>query len=151
MEAELVDAQRHMSEVLTKFLRVDAVPLIESNVTSNFDNEATAGGSPWPPRKDPSLTHPILNISGRLKAAATGMGSEHIEQINNNELVYGVRGGNEGIPYARRHQLGDIPGSRDALGRAMNIPQREYMAISEDTINELGDMLAEVVAEALVR
>lgn len=114
------------------------VPLVQADVQSNFDNSATAGGIPWPPRKD-KKPHPLLRLSGALEAAATGRGPGHVQTIDNNELVYGVGG----IIYAARQNYGDVPGSRDKLGRRMNIPAREYMAITEGTVDEMVEAFAD--------
>jgi phage gpG-like protein len=117
------------------------VPLIAADVQSNFDNSGTAGGIPWPSRKG-NKPHPLLRLSGALEAAATGRGAGHIQTIQNNELTYGVGG----IIYAARQNYGDVPGSRDRLGRPMNIPAREYMAISEGTVDELTERAADAYA-----
>lgn len=117
------------------------VPLVQGDVQSNFDNSSTAGGIVWPARKD-KKPHPLLRLSRALEAAATGRGPGHVQRIENNELVYGV----SGIIYAARQNEGDVPGSRDRLGRLMNIPAREYMAVSEGTV----DQIAEAAADAYV-
>ena len=66
-----------------------------------------------------------------------------MQTIGNNELIYGVRG----IIYAARHNYGDVPGSRDKLGRRMNIPAREYMAITEGTVDEMAEKAADALLE----
>lgn len=114
------------------------VPLVQADVQSNFDNSSTAGGIAWPPRKD-KKPHPLLRLSRALEAAATGRGPGHVQSIADNELVYGVGG----IIYAARQNYGDVPGSRDRLGRRMNIPAREYMAISEGTVDEIAEKFAD--------
>lgn len=119
------------------------VPLVQADVQQNFGRSSTAGGTAWPARKD-SKPHPLLRLSGALEAAATGRGPGHVQTIENNELTYGV----SGIVYAARQNYGDVPGSRDRLGRRMNIPAREYMAISEGTVDEIAEKFADGIAEA---
>lgn len=114
--------------------------LMSQNVKSNFDNAATAGGMAWPQRKD-NKPHPLLRLSLALESAATGSGANHVERIADNTLEFGVGG----IIYAGRQNDGDEPGSRDILGRPMNIPAREYMAISEDTAGEIQDLAADAL------
>lgn len=119
------------------------IPLVQADVQSNFGTSSTAGGIPWPARKD-SKPHPLLRLSSALEAAATGRGPGHIQSIENNELIYGV----SGIIYAARHNYGDVPGSRDRLGRRMNIPAREYMAVSEGTVDQFAEDAADRMQEA---
>ena len=104
------------------------IPVIRADVQSNFDNAQTAGGQAWPRRKD-SKPHPLLKLSGALEAASVGTGANHIEEISNNELTFGVRG----VPYAAVQQEGG----------GNNIPAREYMAVSEDTVDQLAEMAAD--------
>lgn len=125
------------TDLLTSF-----IPLVQADVQQNFGNSSTAGGTAWPQRKD-KKPHPLLRLSGALEAAATGRGPGNVQTIENNELTYGV----SGIVYAARQNYGDVPGSRDKLGRRMNIPAREYMAITEGTVDEFAERAADKLLE----
>lgn len=141
--AEAMDyAASHYLDDLARLLNSFA-PLALADVQQNFATESTAGGEEWPERKD-NLPHPLLHLSGALEEAATGGGANSIREINGDTLTLGVNG--YGIPYAGRQNWGDRPGSRDILGREMNIPAREYMAIGEGTVDELSELAADFFA-----
>lgn len=110
---------------------------IRQGVQLNFDNEQTSDESPWPKRKDPTLTHKLLHLTGALEAAATGSGANHVETIHDNTLTYGV----SGIVYAATHQYGDA-------GR--NIPQREYLGISDVTLDNLTEMATDFTLNRII-
>lgn len=119
-----------------------AVSIIRDRVSENFDASQAPNGSPWPERKD-NLPHPLLIKSGTLETAATRNGANHIERVNDDSLQYGVTG----LPYAARQNFGDKPGSRDSLGRRMNIPARTYMAIGTGDVDKIADMAAGKMAD----
>lgn len=117
---------------------LDCKEPIAENIEDNFQQSQTAGGSPWPPRKDPAPTHPLLILSGDLKAAAIYGNVDRIE--GGRELVFGVS--KDTIPYAAVHQYG---------WPEQNIAQREYMGVSEITVDKCAEIVldskyAEVVA-----
>lgn len=107
------------------------VPMIQQDVQQNFDTGATADHSPWPAHAESTVRrygeHPLLVLSGALERAATEAGANHVEDVTDLGLTYGVRG----LIYAATHQYGDPD---------RNIPEREYMAISEETADEMADM-----------
>lgn len=136
-------------------------PKLLEAFNENFSTQSAAG-SPWSPRKDQGFTHPLLNLSGSLKAAATGQGAGHIERIfqegERGTMELGVdktaEGG--GLPGAGVHNYGAVirpvhkkylswinsKGQR-VFAKQVTIPQREYLVADEETINECGDIMAD--------
>ena len=123
-----------IGEDFTDALTACKEPIAE-NITRNFASSQTAGGSAWPPRKDPGPTHPLLILSGDLKVAATYGDVDRIE--GGNVLVFGVSLGT--IPYAAVHQYG---------WPERNIAQREFMGISQVTVDQCAEIVLDIkVAE----
>ncbi len=92
-------------------------------------------GGGWPARKD-NLPHPLLVLSGRLKAAATQAGGGRTCPENDGrELAAGVEK-SPSLPYTHVHQYG-WPGR--------NIPARPFIDINEQTV----DTCEGTVADAL--
>lgn len=123
----------------------DVETIVRMGIEDNFDNERSAadfwgGGGQWPERKVKGDGHPLLNESGALRAAATQKGAVgSVSRIEGDTLEVGVEAsGPGGLPGARRHQYGDSP---------PGIRQREFVGISDDTL----EFVAERVAEELVR
>lgn len=105
------------------------IDIIGAGIQSNFENSRTAGGVPWPPRKDPGPKHPLLILTTALSTAAV---FGNVQRIEGNTLFYGVSA--DAIPYARTHQEGD---------KSRNIAQREYLGFSEVTINNCCEVFAD--------
>lgn len=105
--------------------------LVAQGIQSNFDRQQTSEGQAWPPRKD-SLPHPLLNLSGALRGAATGSGPGAIVEVRDGtDLILGVAAsasGEGGIPAAKVHQYGDVD---------RKIPARPYMGVSQQTLEEI--------------
>lgn len=114
-------------------------PVVLEGIQDNFRNSRSAGGEPWPPRKDPKPQHPLLILTGALEASATGKGTNSINRVRDGVLEIGVTKGDPGTSLggAAVHQFG-YP--------EKNIAQREYLGFSEDTM----DACAETVADAAV-
>lgn len=111
--------------------------IVRRKVADNFNDAATAGGTKWPPHAPATVRrygpHPLLILTGAMSEAATIDGaSGHVERIEPDGLDFGVS--LDVIPYARVHQEG---------WPEKNIPQREYMAVSADELDDIGDALAE--------
>lgn len=123
----------------------DVEQIVRMGIEDNFDNQSTADGNAWPPRKKPGDGHPLLIESGALKAAALGRGEGSVSRIaeatmSTCELQIGVEavpGGPGGIPGARRHQYGDTP---------PGIRAREFIGISDETL----DFVCERVGDELL-
>jgi phage gpG-like protein len=116
---------------------VDCEPIILEAVAENFARSRTAAGDPWPARKDPRPTHPLLILDGDLLRAATG---GDVRRVNRDSLELGVS--KDTIIYAGVHQYGWPEG---------NVAQREYMAISNATVDQCVETIAAAVAEEAVQ
>jgi len=114
------------------------VPILRAAVDLNFANRTTPDRGTWPARKDPGPTHPLLVLSGALRAAATQEGAPgHVERmVGNNEVEYGLNTGTDlgGIPGAGRHNFGDDP---------PGIRQREYLGANEDHVDAMAEEFAD--------
>ncbi len=114
--------------------------LILDNIDSNFHQQQTASGEPWPPHAPATVArygvHPLLILEGHLQEAALG-GANSVREIRDgNTLVLGVDA--DQIEYAHVQNDGSLDG---------RIPQREYMAISEDTAQQCAEVAAELGQE----
>jgi len=104
---------------------------IVQNVRDNFTSSVTPGGDPWPERKKIGDGHPLLIESGDLLQASTGGGSGHIKVIEPRAVEMGVSA--DSIRHAATHNFGDP---------SRNIPSREYLGASEDTLEQIGEEIA---------
>lgn len=107
-------------------------PRIILNIRGNFNSSATASGRDWKKRREIGDGHPLLMDTGTLLQAAVGGGAGHISEITADTLDTGVSF--DRVPYSRVHQYGYPP---------KNIPQREYLAISRETTDELAEIAAD--------
>lgn len=116
--------------------------IVRKKVADNFNQGATATGSPWPAHAPATVArygpHPLLILTGKMSQAAVLDGaSGHVERIDGNSLDFGLS--LDVIPYGRVHQEGFPEGS---------IPQREYLAVGTDELDDMGDALAEFGLDA---
>jgi phage gpG-like protein len=138
----MLETSKSIGNDLTKPLLQSAVVMREA-VSSNFDYRSGPDGMAWPERKD-NKPHPLLEETGALRAAATEDGAGHIERIEGNELQFGVSpsGSSEGgIPGAGVHNFG-YP--------EKNIPQREFLGVSEEHEEAIGEIFADWLVEEIV-
>jgi phage gpG-like protein len=120
-------ARRFADEPLDEALAV-CVPILREGFADNFGRQQGPTGAAWPDRKD-RKPHPLLTETGRLWAAVTGSGAGSVERtIDGRELHVGVDETIQqgGIPGAAAHNFGFPP---------QNIPQREFLYASEDTLD----------------
>jgi phage gpG-like protein len=129
-----------------------------------FAEQTGPDGLPWVPRQERLESHPLLNRSGTLLAAATG-GSGHIKRIGDRELITGVQKGTEGsLAGARIHQLGGTIRAVRAeflsfrlngkwvRTKQVTIPARPFIGANSATITKLYDVVSEgVLAEVFHR
>lgn len=122
----------------------DLENIVRMGVDDNFANEATADGSAWPKRKRQGDGHPILTDTGALRAGATEKGATgSVSRLGGETLEIGVdalQGGPGGLPGARVHNFG-YP--------EKNIPQREYMAVSDSVVDFLEERTADEVMKVI--
>lgn len=121
-------------------------PILLEGVDENFDTRSDGSGKPWPARKDPGPRHPLLELTGSLRRAATdrnGVDSEIAEDT----LTLTMQQGPSGTSRAgiRRHEFGDAA----VMGRPGILP-RPYFGVSEETADDMADIIAEAVAEAIL-
>lgn len=103
----------------------------------NFDSASSPTYGGWPPRKD-TLPHPLLVLSGKLKAAATQQGAAgHVEENDGRELGVGVEKSSD-LPYTHVHQYG-----------WKAIPPRPYIDVSEQTVDKCEQHVADDLAAKL--
>lgn len=136
-------------------------PRLLEAFNENFSSQSAAG-NPWPPRRDEGFAHPLLNLSGHLKAAATGQGAGHVERIvqesDRASLELGVdktaEGG--GLPGAAVHNYGAVirpvkaqylswinsKGER-VFAKQVTIPQREYLIADDQAIDDCAEIMAD--------
>lgn len=121
-------------------------PILLAGVDGNFDRRGDASGQPWPARKDPGPRHPLLELTGALRRAATG-GDGVASEIADDSLTLRLRQGPSGTSRAgiRRHEFGDAA----VMGRPGILP-RPYFGVSEETADDVADVIADAVAEAIL-
>ena len=101
-------------------------PIVRRGISANFLGGTSPEGDPWPPRKDPSQNHPLLILSGALKAAASQEGAPgHVEDFGDREMAIGVD--KSKIVYAGVQNFG---------WPERNIAQRKYMGLGESSLIE---------------
>lgn len=111
------------------------LPILRDGFAGNFQRQEDSRGGGWPDRQD-NLPHPLLTETGALWGATTGNGAGSVEHVSARELATGVDKGVDagGIPGAAVHNFGYPP---------LNIPQREYLYASTDTLDECVESLAD--------
>lgn len=104
----------------------------------NFDSQSTRDGTPWAPRKPPTGDWPILDKTGALKAAATGTGPGHVQEVGDREAMIGVDGSvvvhGGGVHAAPLHQSGTA-----------RMPARPFVGASDAIEEEIGERVADAV------
>jgi phage gpG-like protein len=119
----------------------NCIPIIREKIASNFDSAATAAGSAWPPHAASTVKrygpHPLLNLTGKMKAATLDPGANHIEIVSDGHLSFGVSGDQPSHPWT--HQEGS---------EKAHVPQREFVAIDEDTVDKCLNEIADQVVSA---
>lgn len=121
----------------------DVKDIIRQGIMDNFAKEQTADGVAWPPRKRIGDGHPLLQDTLALRNAAIGEGPGTVERlVDGCELQLGVEKIDlGGLPGAAVHQYGYSK---------KNIPQREYLAMSEETIEETMEAAADHLVAGVV-
>lgn len=162
--ADMERLARNLGSDLAEPLQNCKSPIAEG-IGRHFNSRSSPDGAAWPSRRF-EAPHPLLEETGALRGAATGIGPAHIERIENgNELVWGVdkAGGGGGIPGAAVHQFGAtiVPvekqflrfevGEKVVFAKQVTIPARPYLGFSEETAQQIddvfGDWLQEQAAE----
>ncbi len=117
---------------------IEARGKVLESIGGNFASQSEPDGGPWPPRKPNKHDdgHPILDDTGALKAAATGVGPGAINEVSARELVVGVDKSVElgGIPGVAAHNFGYPPN---------NLPERHFLSATEATLDECEDVIGD--------
>jgi phage gpG-like protein len=140
LRKDLVEtAARFEHEPATDVLR-EAHPVVMQGIQRNFDVARSPDGETWPVRKD-NKPHPLLIESGALLAAAAG-GAGSVNELSARSLVVGVDkdGGAQSLQGAAVHQYGYPEG---------HVPQREYLGLDEDHLDQVGEIIADGMLERL--
>ena len=135
---------RILLEVEADFREIDfeptmkkMLPVLEAGEASAFANESTPGGAAWKPLAPATVARKghskILIETGRLKKSLTGGGGDAVRATSHRGLVFGTS-----VPYAAYHQSGTT-----------RIPQREHTGMSEATLNQIVNAVADAAVEAL--
>lgn len=120
------------------------VEIFHRGEEQNFQEQKSAAGIPWPPRKD-SLPHPLLRLSYAMFGAATGLGRGGFMRSTSRTATVGIN--LDDIPYARAQNFGN---AYSVGGRSWYLPPREYFYASEQTINRMAEALAADVRQFLL-
>lgn len=119
----------------------DIAKAMKQGLRDNFTSSSSPDSGYWQPRKPNPHDdgHPILIDTGRLLQAATGGGPGHIEVIAAAEVTEGVSG--SAVPYAAIHNFGGV---------TKTMPQREYMGLKVEKLDEIEKLIADFVGESIL-
>lgn len=123
-----------------------------------FEAEAGPDGEPWAPWywRDPLVAndHPTLDATGALKGSVTTGGPGNITDITPSSLTWGTS-----IPYATKHlEGGKTTLDRPLVGRKggylrpgteINLPQRQFLGLTESHVDELLQGVVQFVIDTL--
>lgn len=129
-----------------------------------FADKVGPDGEVWQERQERVETHPLMNKTGALMAAATG-GPGHVKRIGDRELITGVQKGTSGsLAGAAIHQYGGTIravraqflrfrlNGRWVMTKQVKIPARPYIGINAENHNKLFDDIGDgVMAEVFGR
>lgn len=126
-----------------------------------FDNRIGFDGYAWAPRKDTANTAPLMNVTGQLRAAATG-GPDHVRRIGGNVLLFGVAKGIGSLAGAAVHQFGAIirpvrakmlswvtAAGRRVFARQVKVPARPYLGMDAETREVVGEIIGQGFGEVI--
>lgn len=115
-----------------------AIPIVRADERQHFDAKESPDGVPWATNAPLTVARKghgdILVESGALEAASVGDAPGHVEQIEGNQLTYGVDGTTDagGVPWAAVQQAGND-----------KIPARPFMGMSEAAIDKAAEVAAD--------
>lgn len=140
-------------------LRESALPVVQDEQQRHFETRSSPNGKPWEPwhwrelGADPN--HETLEVTGTLRGSLLEGGSGNILEIAGGELTFGTA-----IDYAAINNYGgetilekdliDREGRRIMkAGSRMEIPQREFIGMSLDSVDLLTTELTDSIVERL--
>ena len=126
-----------------------------------FADQVGPDGSAWAPRRDANPA-PLLNVTGRLRAAATG-GEGHVKRITANSLVVGVAKGIGSLAGAFVHQFGAVirpvrakmlswigHGGQRRFAKQVTIPARPYVGMDSETRERCTEIIGQAFGEKIL-
>lgn len=124
-------------------------PIVQKSVANSY---ATEGHGKWQKLSDIYLKskkkrespYPtaILKLTGKMWKASTQEGAEgNVEEITKNRFVWGVD--LDAIPYARRHDMGDVGGKP--------IAQREFLRLYPEDTTEINEQMENYVRAGIIK
>jgi len=136
-DAMIAMAQRLESAPLDDALAQCAEELQEG-FADNFQRAADSAGGAWPQRKDPTPTHPLLQLTGALLEST----QTDTPSIAGRMLQVGVdpSSGAGGVPFAAVHQFGSS---------SRNIAQREFIYATDDVLDACAEIIGDEVEKVL--
>lgn len=140
-------------------LRETALPVVQDEQQRHFATRSSPNGEPWEPwhwralGADPN--HETLEVSGALRGSLLEGGEGNVLEIADGELTFGTA-----VEYAAINNYGgetileqdliDREGRRIMkAGRRMEIPQREFIGMSVESVDLLTQELTDSVIERL--
>jgi hypothetical protein len=117
--------------------------VVRREIGENFATQSAPDSkSPWPPRKPrpDDDGHPLLDDTGALKAAATGLGAGGFETVGPREMQVGID---------KSVKLGGIPGAQAHDRGTEVLPVRHFFASGEEGLQECEGILADGMLEVL--
>ena len=128
------------NESIQAELQAVIVPMVQAGIRKNFDMARGPDGRAWPPRKNPGDGHPLLIDTGALVKSVTKRGPGGILKVRNRSVLIGTDGVNSdgGIRAAAIHNRG-----------GSNMPQREFMGLDDETLDEIGETIADFFMEKI--
>lgn len=142
----------------------ECAEIVHNDIGTNFREAISPDGESWPARRDEGFLHPLLDLSGSLKDAATGQGAGGITRIDANTLCIGVDASIDqgGLPGAFVHQFGativpvhaqylswiNSAGER-VFAKSVTIPPRPYLGFSIDSSERCEAALADYLEGTL--
>lgn len=94
-------------------------------VRSNFNDRSNAAGDPWPPRKPPTGTWPLLIKTGRMQEAAVGHRGA-AKAVTPRDVTWSVS-----TPYAIYHMTG-----------THRMPARRFFELKPAFLEEIANHIA---------
>ena len=153
-----LNMERHfMDDSFRPFLEL-VVKGLEQTHKAGFDAEKSPSGVPWPKwyfrTSRAPLNHKTLNVSGALERSVVGQGHGHVQIVTHQTLTWGTD-----LPYAWLHQTGQTiklgisligkKGERIGPGTILHLPKREFVGMSEETVDQIVDAAADTAIEFL--
>ncbi len=115
----------------------EAIELAHRRMEKTFTQATSPGGKPWPPHAETTVRlygpHPLLILSGAMKASTVVGGPDHIERVEPFTAYTGTKDRK-----AIFHQQG-----------TKRMPQREFHGVDDETADKMAEALADFLTEMI--